>query len=1039
MKKYSLYRSERGIISVSLILALLCSAAPISLFAAPLPATLEIVVAVVGGTLTPQDFQVTVTGDQVVPNSFAGSATGTTQIIPPDSFYAVNVGHVAHYRTTLSPECFGVLAEGASARCTITNIFSSGGGATLDITTRVINSRGGVNSAEDFIVNIRNVGATPSFFRGSDTVRSVTVTPGTAFTVEVSPGSRYAATLSSSCSGVIPEGDIFSCNVILHDLPLFRGQTSPNLITNAQLEIADASDATRPMGWQKGFPWGANVATYAYPVMASGTTDISSGKAMSVTYDAYVGDVLTGGDAKWYSAPSPVIPGHRYQYQDAYRANTSTYLVAEFFTASGSHLSNAGYYLVPPTTGDAWKIASASFIAPPDAASMVVYHQLNSAGTLTIDNVTLMEIALPTAFDRGFVSLAFDDGYVSHFENARPILNTAGVKGTFFAVSHTSGFGVLNPSFETAEGGDASKPLGWTSTGGLNTSYTYPVPGHVGHAAQISSTAADPVSGWKSAPVTVFANQSHEFSHYYKSTAPSTLYIEVIKEDGSIAYMQSDGGLVPALVPFVTLPPALDWTLYESPELWIPPASASVSMRYTLTASGTLAIDDVNMGGYRDFMTPANLLTLQSEQHEIAGHTETHADLTAVTGGRTLSEIRGSRTDLISGGLTPVLAFAYPLGNNNEAIQAEVAAAGYTSARGTIAGLNGRNANRFALMSTMVMADTPMADIERLVNEAVAERSWVILTFHHILPEGAPERTAYTTTPERLTSILSYLSQNNVPVRTVSDGAGLMEGGSTPVVVTQSSNATTTATTTATSTPSTTATATSSAATSTSATTATTTATTTPPTATTSTQSITPQPPPNPPASPSSSSGSTNFTYWGCTNPSAINYNRLANRNDNSCILSEVLGTTTVQANMNATTSSTTIAFPKLGIVIGGTPRAPIGGEVLGTTTAPISTPMAMEVRFKSYLRHGSRGMEVMELQRYLLSSGLYTGPVTGYFGNLTSGAVKKFQKMYNIEQVGFVGPKTRAELNNRAGRNGQSVESWVVMSTGPELSIEKI
>ncbi|KKS98277.1 MAG: Peptidoglycan-binding domain 1 protein, partial [Candidatus Giovannonibacteria bacterium GW2011_GWA1_43_15] len=36
----------------------------------------------------------------------------------------------------------------------------------------------------------------------------------------------------------------------------------------------------------------------------------------------------------------------------------------------------------------------------------------------------------------------------------------------------------------------------------------------------------------------------------------------------------------------------------------------------------------------------------------------------------------------------------------------------------------------------------------------------------------------------------------------------------------------------------------------------------------------------------------------------------------------------------------------------------------------------------------------------------------TGYFGTLTRAAVLNFQKQYGIEQVGFVGPKTRAKLN---------------------------
>jgi peptidoglycan/xylan/chitin deacetylase (PgdA/CDA1 family) len=403
-----------------------------------------------------------------------------------------------------------------------------------------------------------------------------------------------------------------------------------------------------------------------------------------MTFAAYAGDVLTGGDAKWYPDVVPVTPGSRYLYQDAYQADTDTHLVAAFFSASREHLSNVGHILVVPT-GDTWKTASASFIAPPGAAYMLVYHQLSSVGTLTMDNIMLMEIPLQTMFDRGFVSLTFDDGYLSQYENARSILNAAGVKATFYAVSHNSGFGVLNPSFETSATGDATKPFGWSHAGGANSTYTYPALGRSGQAAALTATEADSVSGWRSDPVTILADQSHEFSHYYKSTGSSTLYIEVNQSDGTLAYIQSDGDLGTLVTPFATLPPAADWTQYKSPEIWIPPAVKSIRVRYNLVATGTLAIDDVNMGAYHNFMMPTHLRDLQNDQHEIGGHSETHADLTGVPFAEARDEIQGSRTELLAGGFTPVLTFAYPLGNNNEAIQTEVAGAGYTSARATAA------------------------------------------------------------------------------------------------------------------------------------------------------------------------------------------------------------------------------------------------------------------------------------------------------------------------------------------------------------------
>ena len=45
---------------------------------------------------------------------------------------------------------------------------------------------------------------------------------------------------------------------------------------------------------------------------------------------------------------------------------------------------------------------------------------------------------------------------------------------------------------------------------------------------------------------------------------------------------------------------------------------------------------------------------------------------------------------------------------------------------------------------------------------------------------------------------------------------------------------------------------------------------------------------------------------------------------------------------------------------------------------------------------------------------------VTGYFGVLTTAAVKKFQAKYGISTTGYVGPLTRAKLNQLFGSVGQ-------------------
>jgi peptidoglycan hydrolase-like protein with peptidoglycan-binding domain len=76
-------------------------------------------------------------------------------------------------------------------------------------------------------------------------------------------------------------------------------------------------------------------------------------------------------------------------------------------------------------------------------------------------------------------------------------------------------------------------------------------------------------------------------------------------------------------------------------------------------------------------------------------------------------------------------------------------------------------------------------------------------------------------------------------------------------------------------------------------------------------------------------------------------------------------------------------------------------------------------------LRGGMTGDDVIALQTALASDpSIYPeGIVSGYFGNLTSKAVKNFQKKHGFEQVGFVGPKTLKKLNELFENLGLSEE----------------
>ena len=94
---------------------------------------------------------------------------------------------------------------------------------------------------------------------------------------------------------------------------------------------------------------------------------------------------------------------------------------------------------------------------------------------------------------------------------------------------------------------------------------------------------------------------------------------------------------------------------------------------------------------------------------------------------------------------------------------------------------------------------------------------------------------------------------------------------------------------------------------------------------------------------------------------------------------------------------------PTIPVQTGIIPVAPATGQVLSATA----------FRFTSALQVGSKGDDVTELQKRLTQEGVYSGPITGYFGPLTFAAVKAYQAKTGIESVGIVGPLTRTSLNS--------------------------
>lgn len=250
-----------------------------------------------------------------------------------------------------------------------------------------------------------------------------TLSPSGAFTTTTNRFTVPASIVSATIFHLINQvgsltTDNFSLRQVMADAP--PPPPSPaNLIANPDFESTDG--AGQPVSWSKG-RWGTNTTTFSYPVPG-----IQDSKAAKIAITSY-----TSGDAKWYFAQVPVSRGV-YTYATQYQATVPSYLVARFQRQDGT-FTYADLGTV--TSASAWTPASFKFWIPQSAQQVTIFHLIKSVGQLSVDNTALTLTASPTGvFTTGAVSLVFDDGWVSQYQNAVPKMNAAGMKGTFYIVT----------------------------------------------------------------------------------------------------------------------------------------------------------------------------------------------------------------------------------------------------------------------------------------------------------------------------------------------------------------------------------------------------------------------------------------------------------------------------------------------------------------------------------------------------------------------------------------------------------------------------
>ena len=215
-------------------------------------------------------------------------------------------------------------------------------------------------------------------------------------------------------------------------------------------------------------PWrhaksGTNTAKFAI------VTDSTQKKAAKLTVSNYV-----NGSVAWRHTPVRVQPSTMYRYRVKLKTNatTSAWAEVEFQLSNGNYRYRPLSRVGPNTT---WATFSDDFYTPSGAVKATVYVYLRSNGSVTIDDVGIIQLAPPTtrsndaylnyALKRPLVSIAFDDGTGDIWNNAIPLLDAKGYKTTQFVVGRfigTSGFMTSNQLVNLSNQGHELASHSWT-------------------------------------------------------------------------------------------------------------------------------------------------------------------------------------------------------------------------------------------------------------------------------------------------------------------------------------------------------------------------------------------------------------------------------------------------------------------------------------------------------------------------------------------------------------------------------------------------
>lgn len=157
--------------------------------------------------------------------------------------------------------------------------------------------------------------------------------------------------------------------------------------------------------------------------------------------------------------------------------------------------------------------------------------------------------------------------------------------------------------------------------------------------------------------------------------------------------------------------------------------------RYGLSATFYVTTSLLGQPGY---LTPEQVIELSNRGHEIASHGATHRNLKRLSSTEVEQELQGSKLALENLLQRPVFNFAPPYGASSFYFEQSLKKYYHFVRTTQSAYLTASPRQPIPARIRYALESTTPAVLEAWINQAIAEKKWLILIYHHIDDPNAP-------------------------------------------------------------------------------------------------------------------------------------------------------------------------------------------------------------------------------------------------------------------------------------------------------------